>query len=139
MNRTRSLGMAMALLPVAACSSYGLGDRPGTPGAPSVAVNGKRQVYFPEARMRGNVAVHNGCVVIRRCGDGMLFTPVFPFGSSLARDGVRVNGAHAAFGRELAIGGGQVTLPDYSEVSLISLPPPNCPALIWVVGGLSKP
>ena len=105
---------------------------------PYAAINTKRQVYFPEARTRGTFEISGGCVVYRRAGDNRLYTPVFPAGSQVVREGsaysLLINGKRYSLGREVIMGGGEVTLPDYSEVSLSRMPPASCPSPIWVVG-----
>lgn len=111
-------------------------------GAPYVAINTKKQVYFPEASTRGSFDILNGCVVYRRAGDGRLYTPVFPSGSQLARDGasfyLSINNKKHIVGREVVMGGGEVTLPEYSEISLTRMPPATCPSPIWVVGEIKE-
>lgn len=110
--------------------------------APYMAINTKRQVYFPEASTRGTFEISGGCVIYRRAGDNRLYTPVFPAGSQMLREGsalyLWVNGKRYSFGREVIMGGGEVTLPEYSEVSLPRMPPASCPSPIWVVGEIEE-
>lgn len=148
MLRIRLLSQATfaTLLFTAACAPLPSPDAgaPATSGAgvPYAAINTRKQIYFPEARTRGTFEISNGCVIYRRAGDNRLYTPVFPFGSQITREGAAynlwVNGKRQRFGREVIMGGGEFTLPEYSEVSLARMPPASCPSPIWVVGEIEE-
>lgn len=131
-------GLAAALLS-SACTPTAV-PSVGSSAMPYVAINTRTQTYFPEARTRGAFALSDGCVVFRRAEDNLLFTPVFPAGSRLVSAGssytLEIKGKQHALGREVILGGGQVTLPEYTEVKLASAPPASCPATVWIVSNV---
>lgn len=133
---------ACAPLPLPHASPLAPSAAPHSAEMPYAAINTKRVVYFPEARTRGSFEVLRGCVIYRRAGDGFLFTPVFPVGSKIIREGsayyLEINGKRHRFGQEFILGGGVASLSESAEISLSRSPPPSCPSPIWLVSQVEE-
>jgi len=145
--RLLSHATSAALLFMAACApppspDAGAHATSSGAGVPYVAINTRKQFYFPEARTRGTFETLRGCVIYRRAGDNFLFTPVFPAGSKITRQDsayyVEVNGKRHRFGKEVILGGGGISLHESAEVSLARMPPASCPSPVWLVSEVEE-
>lgn len=148
-GKPRTTGAARLLLSatVAALSccapraDYSPGHARAVAKAPYLAVNSRRPTAFPEASNRGSFEIANNCVVFRRAGDGVLFTPIFPartriISTASAQLAILLGSSEVPLGKEVRLSGGYLDAPTGGNVSLAAPVASSCPTRFWLVGSV---